>query len=984
MPTHVFRDMIELPTYQTGDENRNPCFTKRLGSHPYPYRLQDQLTGKRSITPHEAVILENEYLRLTFLPDFGCRLYSAYDKLLDREIFYKNDCIKPALIAIRGAWISGGVEFNFPVSHSVYTHSRIPFVTTQHADGWASITFGLTEQMTGMRFTVEVKLMPGEYRFSQHIRLYNGTSLPHRHYWWTNAGVRMTPETQLCYPMTRIYSGTYGDDAEWPMHNGVDLSWARNHPSACDVFAAETYDEFFGVYYHDLGYGVAHWARQEELPARKAFFWGQDEMGQLWQRMLTEDVGDYMEIQAGRFATQGDFDMLMPHELVEFTEYWIPVGKTDGFVKAHPEGVISVKDNSRVGIQLTKSLERGRILLSDASRIISEFPCAQKAGEVHWYEAAVPAENLSLRVFSDAGLLLLYDPSIKEKVCDRIPRTSAMPKKIETPDEILEAARAYERLDSPASAIEQYNRLLGTEHELSSRKALARFALAADYAQAILDTQDDAVARYHLASNLIRQKEYKSALEYCKDPTDPLLRLLAVISARKSHDKQAGEWCISLNQYDSLWRMTAWEQSFLSNDISLKMESFQEDMDAAALYYELGLLDEARAIIQMWSQANPPEDPFFDAMAKELGCDPPSSRSADAPGIVNCFAHRDILLDMLKRQTSPEAAVHLGNMLYVRGRIEDAINAWENARSAHVRDHTPYRNLALAYWRHKDDVPTAYRLMKEASDVCPADADTLRDLDILAEQSGAYGNRPAIADRILKYAPENSGCLERVIRIFLEAGHLDEAIELLTTKQFFVAELAYQTRILYVRALLERGTKLFMAGQYSDAADDFRRATEYPTNLGASRFHDSSDAQAFYLLGLAFHALGNEKAHDAWESAAEDIPVADSEQAFYVGRARECLGRADAQDAFYRIVTSLEPDDLLQKARWHYLKGLHCTALKDASAHGHLQETGRIEQSDPVKMHNYLESISYSRSQGRRIPIAVWWTIEPSINFPRD
>ena len=816
-------EYVELPTYEVGPENPNPLFTERLGARPYPYRLQNRLTGKRSIRRHEAVILENEYLRLTFLPDFGCRLFSAYDKLLEREVFYRNDCIKPALIAIRGAWISGGVEFNFPIGHAVYTHSRIPHMTRANFDGSASMIFGLTEQMTGMSFTVEVTLVPGEYRFSQHVRLHNGTSEPHRHYWWTNAAVQETPETRMIYPMRRGYQG--GETVNWPIHEGVDLSRVTNHRSSCDVFAAETYDEFFGVYHHDRGCGVAHWASQEELPGRKMFFWGQDEMGRLWQQMLTKNAGDYLEIQAGRFATQGDFDILEPNELVEFTEFWIPVAKTEGFVKAHKAGVINVLDG-RVAIQLTTSVE-GRIVFSDGRTIDQSF----EPGEVYWFEA--PTDNLTVRIFDGDGLILIYDPVTHEKTQDIIPRARATSPTFGTPEAL---------------------------------------------------------------------------------PYPPL--------------------CI---------------------------EGFQEDMNEAARHWELGEIEDARKIIEAWREAKPPRDPLFDALAQELGCPTPECR-ADAPGIVQCFAHGDALLKLLEKRTDPQSQVHLGNLLYARGQADGAIERWQKARKAGIRDHIPYRNLALAHWEYAS---TAYRFMKEASDVCPTDADTLRDLDILAERAEAYEDRPGIAERILEYTPDDSQCLERAIRVFLEVGRLDEAVELLTTKQFFVAELAYQTRILYVRALLMRGTRLFHEGRYEESAADFRRATEYPANLGASRFHDSSDAQAFYLLGLALEKLGRpDEAREAWTKAAEDTPVPETEQAYYVGKARERLGRADAKEAFDVMRPAGDrPDSPQALARWHYLNG-------------DFEEARRVESVDPVKMHNYLESLSHTRSQGRRIPIAVWWTIE--------
>ena len=836
LAVEIRREYIELPTYEVGPENPNPLFTERLGARPYPYRLQNRLTGKRSIQRHEAVILENEYLRLTFLPDFGCRLFSAYDKLLGREVFYRNDCVKPALIAIRGAWISGGIEFNFPHGHAIYTHSRIPHMTRANFDGSASMIFGLTEQMTGMRFTAEVTLVPGEYRFSQHVRLYNGTSEPHRHYWWTNAAVQETPETRMIYPMRRGFKG--GETVNWPIHEGVDLSRVTNHRSSCDVFAAETYDEFFGVYHHDRGCGVAHWARQDELPGRKMFFWGQDEMGRLWQRMLTENAGDYLEIQAGRFATQGDFDMLEPNELVEFTEVWIPVGKTEGFVKAHKSGVINVLDG-RVAIQLTTSVH-GRVILSDGPKILSHFDHSFEPGEVCWFEA--PTDNLTVRVFDEDGLILIYDPGTHENTQDIVPRA---------------------RTASPT---------FGT-------------------------------------------------LETVPHPPP----------------------CI---------------------------EGFQEDMNEAARHWELGEIEEAGKIIEAWCEAKPPRDPLFEALLQELGCQPPSEYRVDQPGIVQCFAHGDALLKLLERRTDPQSQVHLGNLLYARGRADGAIERWQKAREARIRDHIPYRNLALAHW---EDARRAYGFMREASEVCPTDADTLRDLDILAERAEAYQDRPGIAERILEYAPDDSPCLERTIRVFLEVGRLDETVELLTTKQFFVTELAYQTRSLYLRALLMRGTRLFHEGRFEESAADFRKATEYPANLGASRFHDSSDAQAFYLLGLALEKLGRlDKAREAWTKAAEDTPVPETEQACYVGKARERLGRADAKEAFDVIAPAEDkPENPQALARWHYLNG-------------DFEEARRIESVDPVKMHNYLESLSHTRSQGRRIPFAVWWTIEPDLPNPKN
>lgn len=1002
-------ETIELPTYETLAEKPDPWFGKRLGAHIYPYRLQDSLTKDRVIRRYDAVILENELLRLVFLPDFGCRLWSVHDKLLGREVFHRNDCIKPTLIATRGAWISGGIEFNFPVSHSVYTHSRIPFTTRRDSDGSASVTFGLTERMTEMRFTVEVRLAPGEYRFSDKIRLYNGTPLPHRHYWWTNAAVYSTPDTRLIYAMTRGISGAYGENTTWPRCNGIDLSRIGNHAFTGDVFGAETYDEFFGVYYEESDCGVAHWSRQDEMPSRKVFCWGQDKMGKLWQSMLTENAGDYLEIQAGRFATQSDFDLLRPHELVEMTEFWLPVGPTGGFVKAHREGVVNVREDGSVAVQMARSVPGGTVRITGRDRMTGDL----SAGEVYRFTADRGPENTSVEVLDAEGsVVLAYDPQQKERVHDIVPRTSVFPRQTETPDEILQAAKASERFDSSDAAIRRFEKLIGTEHEAEARKGLARFALRAgrwsdaeeqaravpegDYeATALLalalqgqggDARDmwesligdpslGALARCRLAENSIRHGKFDAVAGLVSDSADPMLVLLGVIAERKRG--HASDRLPALTEADPLWRHAIWETFFVRGELpGLTSETFQEDMDAAAMYLDLGLLDEARTILKAWVDAEPPRDPFLRVLIEELDIEPPSKYRPDEWGIANCFAHRDILMRLLEGGEDAESLIDLGNMLYVRGRIDEAIEKWKSAQEGYL----PRRNLAIACWHKKDDLLAAYGYMREASDLCPDNPAILRDLDILADLSGAEEDRPGIVERIMKYAPEDSGCLERAVRAYLAADRLDEAVDLLQTKTFFVAELAYQTRILYVWAMIRRGMRRMEEKRYADAAADFRAAAEYPPNLGASRFHDSSDAQAFCLLGEALSELGDtEGARRAYSSAADDTPVPGTEQAFYVGHAREGLGRDDAREAFAKILPSEESADTPEaQARLNYLKGLERLSAHDSDAASEFFRLAQeYERANPAKMRRYMESLAYSRSEGRRVPIAVW-TRRPS------
>ncbi len=114
MSVQGYLETIEIPTYVLGPEDPNPTFHREGYWDVYPYTMMDDIGEVARPVKYRAQVLENEYVKVIVLPQLGGHLYSAQDKSTGREIFYRNNVIKPGLIALRGAWISGGVEFNFP------------------------------------------------------------------------------------------------------------------------------------------------------------------------------------------------------------------------------------------------------------------------------------------------------------------------------------------------------------------------------------------------------------------------------------------------------------------------------------------------------------------------------------------------------------------------------------------------------------------------------------------------------------------------------------------------------------------------------------------------------------------------------------------------------------------------------------------------------------------------------------------------------
>src|ERR687897_1963496 len=153
----VWQGSTTLPTYAEGPANPNPPFDLfTFGRFNYPYPIRDALTDRREAVTWRTLHLENEYLRLTVLPDLGGHIYSCVDKRTGREMFYANTAIKKALIGYRGAWAAFGVEFNFPVSHNWMSMSPVDFATVENGDGSGSIWVGNTDQVYRMRWRVEL------------------------------------------------------------------------------------------------------------------------------------------------------------------------------------------------------------------------------------------------------------------------------------------------------------------------------------------------------------------------------------------------------------------------------------------------------------------------------------------------------------------------------------------------------------------------------------------------------------------------------------------------------------------------------------------------------------------------------------------------------------------------------------------------------------------------------------------------------------
>ena len=104
--------------------------------------------------------------------------------------------------------------------------------------------------------------------------------------------------------------------------------------------------------------GFGHWGRYDEIPGQKLWLWNLSRAGGIWEDLLTDTDGQYIEYQAGRLyvqyfpgeenpISQATFD---PHLTDQWTEVWFPVKEIGGIKEASPYGAMNV-------IEKNKSLE---------------------------------------------------------------------------------------------------------------------------------------------------------------------------------------------------------------------------------------------------------------------------------------------------------------------------------------------------------------------------------------------------------------------------------------------------------------------------------------------------------------------------------------------------------------------------------------------------------------------------------------------------
>ncbi len=324
----------------------------------YPYFKFDGFTHNGELKKWKVVTLENPYIKVFVMPEIGGKIWGAMDKATGKMFIYYNHVVKFRNVAMRGPWTSGGIEINFGFfGHAPTCSTPVDYTLKKNDDGSVSCIVGSMDLPSRTTWNVEIRLPKDKAYFETNLLWHNSTGISQSYYHWMNGAARAADDLKFFFPGHHYIS-----------HSGVPYPWSidekghnisvykeNNFGTYKSYHVLGEYTDFWGGYYFNDKFGFGHWSNYTDKPGKKIWIWGLSRQGMIWEDLLTDTDGQYVEIQTGRLFNQAaDKSSETPFKHREFLPYsndtwkeiWFPVKETGGIKTASPYAVLNVENNS--------------------------------------------------------------------------------------------------------------------------------------------------------------------------------------------------------------------------------------------------------------------------------------------------------------------------------------------------------------------------------------------------------------------------------------------------------------------------------------------------------------------------------------------------------------------------------------------------------------------------------------------------------------
>ena len=416
-------------------------------------------------------------------------------------------------------------------------------------------------------------------------------------------------------------------------------------------------------------------------------------------------------------------------------------------------------------------------------------------------------------------------------------------------------------------------------------------------------------------------------------------RALKAVTLRKLGRKdEALSWIKESYKIDPFNYVCMFEEYLLTNDhaplehmCELMHGSICNYHETALDYAHAGLTDEATQVLQTAIDKGVEESPltyYYLAYWNKLSGSNDYLEKTVTISPDYCFPNRledaEILGFLMELPFVEDARIpyYLGSLYYDKRQYDVAIRNWECSAKLEPNFPIVWRNLALARFNKENRQDEALEYMEKAFHLDETDSRMLMELDQLYKR--LHKPHQVRLDFLQKYPQliqQRDDLVLEEITLLNQLGRYEEAMEKLDAHQFHPWEggegkvsSQYQIcRVELAKQELAKQDKQERKDNINKAIRLLEECLEYPPHLGEGKLYGAQENDFYYLLGVAYDALGQtEKAVACWQEATKgpQEPAAamyyndaKPDKIFYQGLALRKLGREDeAHGRFYKLI----------------------------------------------------------------------------------
>jgi len=894
----------------------------------YPYFAFDELSAKGADQTWNVVRMENPYIQAFILPAVGGKLVGAVEKSTQNAFIYYNHVLKFRDISMRGPWTSGGIEANFGIiGHAPSTATPVDYLVRRNPDGTVSCFVGAMDLPSRTEWRVEYRIYPDKAYIEARSLWYNTQPLDQSYYVWMNVAEKASDDLELVLPGSAWIGHNYNVPSQpWPSAaDGRNLALYKDHAGIGDgsFFVVGKLNDFSGGYWHNSDFGYGHFALHEEVPGQKFFHWSLSRSGAIWENLLTDHDGQYIEHQTGRLLDQSDTGFFAPYSVDQWQELYFPYKKIGPMVKATPYGALNVRRDGHDLVLSFNALQTidETVTVRAAGKVVFTDHIALRPMEV--YQKRVPASVPSGRLRVDVGNKLSYtdDPGdglLTRPLTFRNYDTSSL-------EGLYQSAERDDRERKYESALRKYQSCL--ERDPSNVRALTRIAgiygrraeylKGLEFARKALDyAMYDPAANYiygilserldHLADAketlgwAARSMEFRSAayselgsiyaiegnldrsVEYLRRSLDydvhnlRALEVLATVLRLSNQPGQARETLARILEIDPLNHLAAFEQYLLeSNPASLQsFRSLIRDelphetyLELAAYYRNLRRDDDALRVLDA-----APEQATIRYWQAYLLRDksPAQSRraleraSAMSPYLVFPFRPESIpVFEWAAAQSNDwKASYYLGLIDWGVQRTSDARKQFEAFGDR--ADYAP-AYITRAFLEKDADAARARADFERAHALDPKDWRTAYHLANFYTEQSDHSKALEVAAEAGRQFPGQDAIKVLIARANLNNGRYQDCNAVLSGATILPFEGQSDIHNLFVECLVSQAMVEMKAGHYSQAITHLNQSRDYPERLGSGAPASPDYRVQDYLLMFCYRETN------------QDVPAAEAQ-----------------------------------------------------------------------------------------------------------